>query len=662
MNKSSSEEKLEARIRELEAEIQMLRSKSPWDPYGETVRVPEPFRPLFDIAQDTVRQFFSLANIDPTHASIEVSGERYVLLRASSLSVDFLTTIKNLYADYGEDEAFQIGRTFLFDIAHVIGMEDAKNFHKKMDVTDPIAKLSAGPVHFAYAGWAFVDINPESAPQPNEDFFLKYDHPYSFEADSWIASGRKSNHPVCIMNSGYSSGWCEESFGMPLTAVELTCRAAGDDRCTFIMAPPSRIEEHLGRLNPRRKTVLKIPSFFERKRIEEEMRAARKKAEESDQMKSEFLANMSHEIRTPMNGVIGMTELVLESELDDTQREYLSAARTSAESLLRIINDVLDFSKIEAGAITLDLAPFELRGMLSETLKPFFLDDQTGTIEIFWNVQPDVPDRFVGDAGRIRQVIVNLVGNSIKFTEQGEIEVSAKLAKAIDKNDPIHLQFQIRDTGIGIPPEKLNSVFDAFAQVDMSSTKNHSGTGLGLTISKELVQLLGGKIWCANNPSGGCSFYFEIPLQNDESTNSQSELPTVELPDTASELPRLNILLAEDSLINQKLAIAILTKWGHDVTLAKNGREAVEHWQQSEGPFDVILMDVLMPELDGIDATKQIRKLEQGSGKRIPIIAVTAQAIKGDRETCIAAGMDGYISKPIRREELQNAIRAHIVN
>jgi signal transduction histidine kinase/CheY-like chemotaxis protein len=664
---SKREQELESEVRQLQAKIDELQKRTPWPVAGETVRVPEPLKPLFEVAQQTVARYFSQAITDPTKATIEISGERYVLLRASSLSVDFLTTIKNLYSDYGEDKAFAIGRNFLFDISHVIGIEDAKTFHRKMGLTDPIAKLSAGPIHFAYSGWAFVDISPESSPKPNDDYFLKYDHPFSFEADAWIKAGRRSDHPVCIMNSGYSSGWCEESFGLPLTAVELTCKAAGDDSCTFIMAPPHRIEEHLGRVQSPRisRSSLQIPSFFERKRVEEEMRAARRKAEESDRMKSEFLANMSHEIRSPMSSVIGMTDLALETELTETQREYLLAARGSAESLMAIINQVLDFSKIEAGAIVLDSQPFELREVLSETIKPFSLRGESKGIDVGWNVAEEIPDRLIGDWDRLRQVIVNLVGNAVKFTDQGRVDVDVALEERDEPNNRLTLHFRVTDTGIGIPPGNRESVFDAFTQVDMSTTRRYGGTGLGLTISDTLVRLMNGRIWCESNEPSGCSFHFvaQFGVGGDATANREGEASevargAVALGDQqeAGRDARLKILVAEDSRVNQMVTVGVLERLGHAVTIAGNGREAVQLWQDSPSDFDLILMDVLMPELDGPDATAAIRKLEEGTGRRVPIIAVTAQAMKGDRELCLNAGMDDYISKPIQKGELERVI------
>ena len=271
---------LEQRIKELEKENKLLKEKGFGTVRGDTVSVPKELKPVFDIAQKTVGDYFKKLKTDPTRGTIDIDDQRYVLVRASALSYDFLTTIKNLYADRGEKNAFLIGKNFLFDIAHTIGMNDARNFHSKMGLTDPIAKLSAGPVHFAYSGWAFVEILPESSPTPDDNYFLTYHHPFSFEADSWIKSGKKSDFPVCIMNAGYSSGWCEESFNIQLTAVEITCKAKGDDNCTFIMAPPAKIKEHIKKYikktpsGIRKKIVYDIPTFFERKKVEETLRAS----------------------------------------------------------------------------------------------------------------------------------------------------------------------------------------------------------------------------------------------------------------------------------------------------------------------------------------------------------------------------------------------------
>lgn len=264
---------LKAEIRKLQLENKKLKSDLLKHGSKHTVKVPKNIKPVFDKAEKIVYEYFKSLKISPSKGSIEIDKERYVLVRASALSYEFLKSIKQLYQDQGEDQALNIGKNFLFDIAHVIGIEDAHNFHTKMKLKDPLSKLSAGPVHFAYTGWASVEINPESKPSPDENFFLKYNHPSSFEADSWIKSKKKTDFPVCIMNAGYSSGWCEASFGMPLTAVEISCRAKGDKECTFIMAPPHKIESYI-KGDKKIKDQVSIPTFLERKQIEEKLRSS----------------------------------------------------------------------------------------------------------------------------------------------------------------------------------------------------------------------------------------------------------------------------------------------------------------------------------------------------------------------------------------------------
>jgi len=415
------------RIAELEKENALLRRDFNALPKGNTVTVPEPFKPLFDLAQQTVHDYFRYLKMDPTKGTIEINEQRYVLVRASALSKDFLDTIQKLYADRGEQEAMAIGKNFLFDIAHVIGMNDARNFHLKMNLTDPISKLSAGPVHFAYSGWAFVDILPESNPTPDENFYLFYNHPYSFEADSWIRAGKKSDTPICIMNAGYSSGWCEESFGIPLTAAEVTCTAKGDAHCTFIMSPPDKIQEHLDRYNIdnkknyTQKEAYNIPTFFERKKVEEEMQKSKILAEESVKSKSDFIANMSHELRTPLGAIIGFTDLLKKTILSAQQKEYLDAINSSGNSLLSIINDILDLSKLDAGKFIIESIPFSVTDLLQSIQVMFLSKAKKKKLNFTCTVDERINSYLSGDPMRLTQILMNLIGNAIKFTEKAWI-------------------------------------------------------------------------------------------------------------------------------------------------------------------------------------------------------------------------------------------------
>ncbi len=464
MNTTSS-----TKIKQLEKEILLLRKentklKKSFSLHTEkhTVKVSTPIKPVFDRAEKLVGQYFKSLKFSPTKGSIEINNERYVLVRASALSHEFLNSIKRLYKDRGEEEAMNIGKNILFDLSHVLGLEDARNFHKKMKLKDPISKLSAGPVYFAYTGWAFVDILPDSNPSPDENYFIKYNHPYSFEADSWIRARKKSSTPVCIMNAGYSSGWCEASFGISLTAVEISCKAKGDKHCTFIMAPPHKIDSYLQKYNVKKiKNKVEIPAFLERKKIEEKLSASLNE-------KEFLIKEIHHRVKNNLQIISSLLNLQADSIRDKATKEKYTESISRIKSMA-IIHELLYQSK--------DLSNIKIKDYLEE-LVSYITNTYSLGKKIKVNLLVDVKHKFIDlDKAIPCGIIINeLLSNAFKyaFTKNkrgGVINI------AFDENNQ-HYKLTVSDNGIGLP-ESFN--------VKTSST-------LGLQLINSLVEQLAGEL------------------------------------------------------------------------------------------------------------------------------------------------------------------------
>lgn len=395
---------------------------------------------------------------------------------------------------------------------------------------------------------------------------------------------------------------------------------------------------------------------------------AKKVAEAASQAKTMFLANMSHEVRTPMNTILGMVDLTLDTELTTEQRDNLLTVKNAADILLSLLNDILDLSRVEAGKIQLESIEINVERIVRSVCKTMDILARNKGLKLQWVVDEAVPDMVKGDPVRIRQILVNLINNAIKFTKEGNIQVEVKVD--LKEEDKCELRFSVADEGVGIDKDNQKKIFEVFTQADVSTTRQFGGTGLGLSICKRLLELMGGRIWVESEKGRGSIFYFVVPYAivkkeevpealQEESIESQlmEQISKKKQPEEVREKKEdLHILLAEDNLVNQKMTQKVLEKKGWKIAVANNGREVLDIFEKEA--FDLILMDALMPVMDGLEATRKVRQMEQGSGKRIPIVALTARVMAGDRKKCLDSGMDGYVSKPIDRAQLYEVIQS----
>lgn len=388
----------------------------------------------------------------------------------------------------------------------------------------------------------------------------------------------------------------------------------------------------------------------EKRRALELLQESETRLREAVEMKAQFLANMSHEIRTPINGVMGMAHMLLDTNLDSQQSQYTEIIRSSADSLLSLVNDILDFSKNEANKLALESVSFELRQVFDDIHRILFHTAEKKGLRFQYSIARDLPSHVIGDPSRVRQILCNLASNAIKFTSHGSVWMHVHGKSREDGS--WQLRFEIQDCGIGIPKEALPRMFQPFSQVDSSTTRKFGGTGLGLSICKQLVDLMGGDIGVDSRESHGSTFWFAVTLKEGGSTAVTSEKEVT--PETQASAQRLRLLVAEDNSVNQMIVSKMIEKLGHKATIVANGQEALEVLQLA--PYDMVIMDCQMPELDGYEATRRIRQLSQENLRKIPVIAMTAHAMTGDREKCLECGMNDYVTKPTKIMDLRSAI------
>ncbi|MBX3197432.1 MAG: hypothetical protein KF850_06350 [Labilithrix sp.] len=533
---------LKGRIEELERENARLR-RGVFEPSEPTiVKVPPEVAPLFDRSAATMRDVFGRAEIDPARALVAIDGERYILIRASAFSIDFLDTLVNLYADRGEREALAIARGFLFDIAHTIGFHDARQMHEKLGSREAVEKLTGGPIHFAYTGWAQVAIDPRSNPVPGDDFLLVYEHPYSFEAASFLRAGRRSEGPACIMNSGYSSGWCQASFDVELTALEVKCRARGDDGCFFVMAKPDRVVAAARELfgidaGTMREHGFDVPTYFERKRAEEEVRESLRRLEEAQEelVRKERLATVgllvsgvAHEVNTPLGVAVTATG-VAQDEVEALQRRFEAGALTKGDvrsfldragqalslvetNLGRAAYQITKFKRASVDHVSQEERRVDLAAYVRETLASLGPLARKAGLVVSFGSEGELD--CVSFPGAISQIVTNFVTNTVMHAAPTRAEPSANASKL---HVDVHLarlpdgrvSLRYSDDGRGMTSEVKAQAFQPF----FTTGRADGGSGLGLHIVHSLVaDVLGGRIELDTSPGEGATFVVTFPV------------------------------------------------------------------------------------------------------------------------------------------------------
>lgn len=681
----------------------MARADEPHRPL-RTVSVPENIAPLFQKAEAYVRRYFADRADDPEHSTITISDERYVLVRAASMSVEFFDLVTSLYADKGAAEAASVAKNLLYDLAHSLGRADARAFAAKMHVTDPIEKLSAGPIHFSFAGWAFVEIFPASRPTPDEHYYLLYDHPYSFESDAWLRAGRKTDFAVCVMNAGYSSGWCEESFGLPLVSAEVECRARGDEHCRFIMAPPGAIEAHLARYlevhatadrNHRSSggTAVAVPEYFQRKRMEEALRAAneqleRRVAERTTELetankalqaeiierelaeeerrkvqvkllhaqKLESLGVLSggiaHDFNNLLVGILGNAGLALqEMPADSPAAATLHDIEVAAMRAAELTRQLLAYAgkgQFVVGPVNLSQLVEEMANLLATAVAK--------NARLDMKLESGLPP-VEADATQLRQVVMNLITNASEAigTASGTITVRTGVMDA-DRPWLADAQLgaglaagpytfvEVQDDGHGMHPATQARIFDPFF------TTKFTGRGLGLAAVLGIVRAHHGAIRVTSAPGRGTTIRIVFPAGGPaaEAVRRRSDPALAVLDERTG-----TVLVVDDEETVRNVARRILTSNGFVVRMASGGVEAMHILREDPRGIDVVLLDLTMPDMSGVVTRQELQRI------RPDIRVVFSSGYSQSDAFPVADGNAGlpFIQKPYRPADLVATIR-----
>jgi signal transduction histidine kinase len=669
-------------------------------PALRTVSVPEPIAPLFRKAEAYVRRYFADRTEDPEHSSIVISGERYILVRAASMSVEFFDLVTSLYADRGAAEAASVAKNLLYDLAHSLGKADARAFAAKMGVTDPIEKLSAGPIHFSFAGWAFVKIYPESRPTPDTDYYLLYDHPFSFESDAWLRIGRSADFGVCVMNAGYSSGWCSESFGLPLVAAEVECRARGDAQCRFIMAPPDRIEAHLAQYvaahgtaershRATGSTAVTVPVYFQRKRMEEALRSAnelleRRVAERTGELAAANVAlqaeiverelaeeerrkvqaqllhgqkleslgvlsgGIAHDFNNLLVGILGNAGLALQDlPADSPVRETIldiEIAATRAAELTRQLLAYAGKAEFVVRAVNLSELVREMSHLLAAAVAK--------NARLDYRCERDLP-WIEADATQLRQVVMNLITNASEAigAEHGAIVVTtgtmevdrAYLTESqlgADLAPGCYVFVEVQDDGQGMHPATQARIFDPFF------TTKFTGRGLGLAAVLGIIRAHRGAIRLTSTPERGTTIRVLLPC-GEEPANLPGAAPEAAAADTSL---TGTVLVVDDEPSVRAVARRILESQGFTVRVAAGGIEALQILRGDPSAVDIVLLDMTMPDMSGTITLAELLRIRPG----LPVL-LSSGYVQDDTGSDTPAA--GFIQKPYRPSDLVSAVR-----